>query len=201
MKRIILSILAAVLLVCLPAGCAAKKNAEPPAAQPGDTAAVPGTSAPMTEAPVTEAPGTDAPETEIHVTGEPVTVPEEPVLDLQFDRIWRSEQEDAPGKGELIRELTLEYSEFTFYFRAGEPYSEYFYFVRGSWSLDGDRLHLEGIQLDEFDNVLPDASKVEAGYTAEIRDGKLILTSVGEATALLEDPGTPVVFELKESDD
>ncbi len=172
------------LLLCLLMGCAAQKPAEGPADQPSEaqtTAAVP----------------VEAIETEAHATGEPVTAPEEPVPDLQWDHTWRSEQADSPEKGPLIRELTLEYSEFTFYFRAGEPYSEYFYFVRGSWSLDGDRLHLEGIQLDEFDNVLPDASKVEAGYTAEISDGRLILTSIGEATALLEDPGTPVVFELK----
>lgn len=187
MKTTLVSLLIT-LLLCLLMGCAAKKPAELPADQPSEA----GTTA---SAPV------EAIETEAHATGEPVTAPEEPVLDLQWDHTWRSEQADSPEKGPLIRELTLNYDESDFYFRAGEPNSEYFYFVRGTWSLDGDRLHLEGIQLDEFDNVLPDASKVEAGYTVVIEDGKLILTNLGEATALLEDPGTPIVFELKEETD
>ncbi len=203
-----------VLLVCLAAGCAKPVPQDSQAAQDILPTLAPETSpdpaSSDAEATVeatgdrdeTNAPTVEAePETEAHVTGEPVEAPAEPGLDLQWGRTWRSEQADDPEKGALIRELTLNYDESDFYFRAGEPNSEYFYFVRGTWSLDGDRLHLEGIQLDEFDNVLPDASKVEAGYTVVIEDGKLILTNLGEATALLEDPGTPIVFELKEETD
>lgn len=179
MKTTLVSLLIT-LLLCLLMGCAAKKPAEFPADQPAEA---------QTTAEVI---ATDA-----HVTGEPAEAPAEPGLDLQWGRTWRSEQADDPEKGALIRELTLNYDESDFYFRAGEPNSEYFYFVRGTWSLGGDRLHLEGVQTDEFGSTLPDASKVEAGYTVVIEDGKLILTNLGEATALLEDPGTPIVFELK----
>lgn len=189
MKKKLIAALSMLLLLCLLAGCAAQKPAEAPASQPDEA----GTT--------TAAAPADVIETEAHATGEPVEAPAEPGLDLQWDRVWRSEQADTPEKGSLIRELTLYYDESDFFLRCGEPYSEFFYFVRGTWSLSGDRLHLEGIQTDEFGNTLPDASKVEAGYTVETEDGKLILTNIGEATALLEDPGTPIIFELLEETD
>lgn len=186
--KIVSCLLAALLLLGLLAGCSDNETSET-----ADTQSTGESQAPV-------APG--SPEDladESHYTGETINTPDGPIPDLKFGCTWRSEREAGAEESKMIRELILRYDEADFALRCGEPDSEFFYWARGSWTLKGNRLHLEGTEADERGTPLSD-KPVTGDYSVAFQDGKLILTQVGEAAAMREEPGTQIVFELREAD-
>lgn len=139
--------------------------------------------------------GSSTSEAEGSTAGEPGAAPEEPALDLQWDHTWRSEQET------MIRELILRYDGSEFLLRCGEPDSEYYYWIHGTWTLKEDNLHLEGVETDELGNPLPEKEVVEGDYTVALEEGALVLTSLGPNNIMLEETGASIVYQLRSSEE
>lgn len=195
MKRKAMICTAALLLICLLAGCASQKSGKPSEQSQNDTTAATGTEAPTTET-LTEAPTEDTTAAPTETPTEtPTEAPTEPAPELHLEGVWRSEQEDKPDNGEIVRELKLSSEGSEFLVRAGDPHSEFSYFLHGTWTLDGDILHLDGYVTDEFGEREPGFDPVSSSYVVQLEGSRLILTSLGDETAMLEDPATRIVFE------
>lgn len=177
MKFKCICLTAALLALCLLTGCATQNAAARPETAPS------------------------AASTEARVTGESVTQPETAPLDLGLDQVWRSQQEDVPGEGSMIRELVLGYDEHTYTYRCGEPYSEYFYWAQGTWTLDGDRLTLTVLETDEEGNPVAGAESYDSAWTVS-RDGDtLILTLCAQRGFWEETEGLTVTYRLKRDEE
>jgi hypothetical protein len=161
----------------------------PGAAPAGTAASTEGTAAAQTAS------------TQAHVTGEVPVPPETPAIDLQWDRVWRSEQEDVPGEGSLVRELVIGYNEFSFTFRCGDPNSEFSYWAAGGWTLEGDVLRLSGIETEEGWEPLADAESFEAVYRVVSDGDKLTLTLCSDLGLGPDMFGVPVVYSVIQEDD
>ena len=92
--------------------------------------------------------------------------------------VWRSEQQAPEDAGVIVRMLELG-SDGSFSYREGDYASEFCYFVRGSWQLDGQTLTLTGEETDEFGAALGEA--VTVTLDAAVADGMLTLTQRSEA--------------------
>ena len=185
MKKRCLMLVVAILLLCLLVGCSAQKDGKKDTAAPTDAVKTQEPGATDTQKP-TEAPT----ETE-----------EIPTPSIKLDCVWRSEQEDAPDQGKLIRELSLSGKDNGFLFRSGDPHTEYSYFLVGTWTLEGDQLHLDAAQTDEMGEVLTDIERVKATYRVETDGKQLILTPLDDAGLLMEDPGVRIVFVEKPAEE
>lgn len=173
MKFKCICLTAALLVLCLLAGCAAQNPAAKPETAP------------------------DAASTEAHATGEPLTQSETASLDLGLDQIWRSEQEDVPGEGRLIRELVLGCDEHTYTYRCGDPDSEFSYWAQGSWTLEGDRLTLTVLETDEEGNPAAGAESYESVWTVS-RDGDTLVMTLCSARGFEEEAeGLTVTYQPK----
>ena len=187
MKKRCLMLVAAILLLCLLVGCSAQKD------QKKDTAGT--TEAVKTQ----EAGATDTQKPTEAPTEAPTETEETPAFKL--DCVWRSEQEDAPEKGRIIRELAMFTKDSQFMFRCGDPDSEFSYWLVGTWTLKEDQLHLDAAQTDEMGDVLTDIERVKATYRVETDGKQLILTPLDDAGLLMEDPGVRIVFEEKPAEE
>ena len=91
---------------------------------------------------------------------------------------WRSEQQAPEDAGVIVRMLELG-SDGSFFYREGDYASEFSYFARGSWQLDGQTLTLRGEETDELGTSA--GAAVAVTLEAAVADGMLTLTQRSEA--------------------
>lgn len=189
MKKRRIMLVAAILLLCLLVGCSAQKDAKKDTAGPTEAAET------------KEARATDTQKQTEVPTEIPTETEENPVPASNLEGVWRSDQEDAPEKGRIIRELGIFAEDSKFMFRCGDPDSEFCYWLVGTWTLEGNQLYLEGVLTDEMGEELPDVKQVKATYLVETNGSQLILTALDEAGAMIDEPGTRIVFVEKPAEE
>lgn len=115
---------------------------------------------------------------------------------LAGDTVWLSKQVGPEEEGSLVRELTV-HADGTYTIRTGDPDSEYSYWARGEWYLDGDQLTIQIRETDEEGNPVEGKKPYMSTYIAAVQDDILTLTQEDEIGLPCDRKGVAVDYTLQ----